>query len=110
MKKLNFFVSVLLMREENRWVAQCLEYDIAAQADSISGVKKAFSKAFVSQVAVNVRHGKKPLQDVPKAPDFYRQMFKKAERLVDRPMFAMPYQLIPEVDVKAKAKEMRIAA
>jgi hypothetical protein len=47
---------------------------------------------------------------VPKAPALYHQLFKKAERLVDRPMFAMPNQLIPEVDVQAKAKEMRIAA
>jgi hypothetical protein len=110
MKKLSFSVSVLLLREENHWVAQCLEYDIAAQADTLTGVKKAFSKAFVSQVAVNVRHGKKPLEDVPKAPAFYRQLFRKGMRLVDRPMFALPNQLIPEVDVHAKAKEMRIAA
>lgn len=110
MKKLNFSVSVLILREENRWVAQCLEYDIAAQADTIPGVKQAFSKAFVSQVAVNIRHGKKPLQDVPKAPQFYWQQFKNAELFADRPEFTTPKPLIPEVNVVAKAKEMRIAA
>ena len=107
MKRLDFSVTVLLLREENRWVAQCLEHDIAAQSDTIPGVKRAFAKAFVSQVAVNIRHGKKPLEDVPKAPDFYLDLFKKGERLADR---KLPKSVIPEVKVKVEAKEMRIAA
>lgn len=108
MKKLSFAVSVLIFREANRWVAQGLEYDIAAQADSIPAVKKAFFRAFFSQAAVNVENGKEPLEDVPEAPAFYRDEFKKAERLADSPEFKIKK---PVAGVKAvKVKDMRIAA
>jgi hypothetical protein len=109
MKRLEFSVTVLFIREEARWVAQCLEYDIAAQADTIAGAKRAFSKAFVSQVATNIRHGKRPLQDVPKAPGFYFDLFKKGERLADR---TLPKPVIPDskIDVVPRVKELRIAA
>lgn len=107
MKNLKFKVSVLVLREENKWVAQCMEYDISAQADSLAGVKYAFAKAFVSQVAVNLHFKKKPLQDVPKTPSFYKKFFKDAERLANP---ALPKPVIGETRITAQASDMRIAA
>ena len=108
MKTYNFDVSVLLLREENRWVAQCLEYDVAAQADTISEVKNAFEKAFCSQLAVNVSHGFEPMQSVPKAPTFYHKWFEKAEPLSDRPTYRR--HIGKGLEISTHMKEMRIAA
>ena len=105
MKNLEFAVSVLIFREENKWVAQGLEYDIAAQADSIPAVQLALAKAVLSQAAVNVEHGKEPFEDVPEAPSRYRVEFEKAQRLADSPEFKgkKPVRSV-------KLKDMRIAA
>src|SRR5690349_3769953 len=86
----NLSFNVVLLREENRWVAQCLEYDIAAQSDSIPGVKHAFQRAFVTQVKVNLAHNKSALQDVPAAPAYYRQLFEQGEPLANPPEITMP--------------------
>jgi hypothetical protein len=108
MKKYNFDVSVLLVREDNRWVAQCLEYDVAAQADTIPEVKNAFERAFACQVAVDVCHGHEPMQNVPKAPKFYHEWFEKAEVLSDRPSYRQ--HMGKGLEIQTHMKEMRIAA
>lgn len=108
MKTYNFDVSVLLLREENRWVAQCLEFDVAAQADTIAEVKNAFERAFVSQVAVNVCNGHDAMHNVPKAPKFYHEWFEKAEPLSDKPSYRQ--HIGKGLEISTHTKEMRIAA
>ena len=101
-RKEKFSVTVLLLQEEGKWVAQCLEHDIAAQADTIKGVQQAFVKAFASQACVNIHHGKKPMEDVPPAPAVYRKSFKQALKVQAPVLPGSPF-----VDVQAK--EMAVA-
>ena len=93
-------VTVLLLQEQGKWVAQCLEHDVAAQADTLSGVKQAFVKALASQACVNIHHGKKAMEDVPQAPDFYFELFRKGMK-IEKP--ALPQTTRPGVDVQVKA-------
>lgn len=60
-----FSVSVLLTEENGIYLAQCIEYDIAAQGSSIEKAKRAFEKTIVGQIILDIQYGKKPLEGIP---------------------------------------------
>jgi len=112
-RSFNFNVSILLVREEDRWVAQCLDYDIAAQGRSLSDVKQAFAKMFIGQILVDLHHSVEPLSTFSRAPEKYWKQFEHAERLADKQPFLMPQSALPSGSpymVKAMASDLRIAA
>lgn len=74
-------LSVLLLKENNTWVAQCLEHDIAAQAKTIKDVKTAFEKTVTGQCFLDLQRGSDPLASIGPAPGFYRPLFDSAEKL-----------------------------
>ncbi len=110
MTQYNFSVSVVLLREGERWAAQCLEWDIAAQGKSIPKVMDALEQTFVGQVIVDLRAGKQPLEGIPQAPRFYWNAFKDAPRLEDRRPFYLGENVPPAFMIRAAADDMRIAA
>lgn len=110
-KTLDFKLSVLLLREGDTWVAQCLEYDIAAQGKTIPAVKEAFARTFAGQVFVDLHHQAEPLCGFSQAPREYWDQFQRAERLADRqPIFIPTESLPPAFMVHAMADDLRIAA
>jgi len=102
----SFSISILLRQEGKVWAAQCLEYDIAAQGETIPLAKYAIEKAFVGQVIVDLSTGNQPLADIPPAPRVYWQEFESGERLADRKSFFIPTPFM----FRAAVEEMRIAA
>lgn len=72
-------LNLLLMNHQGTWVLQCLQYDIAAQGETIDAAKRAFARAFLGQVIVNIEHGKEAMADVPRAPTEYWDRFRKAK-------------------------------
>jgi hypothetical protein len=101
-----FTVSVLIRNEGRGWVAQCLEYDIAAQGETIADAKAALERTFVSQVAIDFAFGIPALSQVAAAPREYWRLFEKSERLCERKPFYIP----PPYRVRATAEDMRICA
>jgi len=93
--KSNYELSVLLICEGGRWVAQCLEYDFTAQGKSMNKAMDSFAKSFAGQVFMDVQHGKEPLEDFTKAPVEYWDIFHKASKLQDRTAIRVPEQFIP---------------
>ena len=73
--------TVLVLREESLWCAQCLEHDIAAQGETID---KAVEELFVSLVAQAIAQDQagQSLHDLPKAPDRYWREFRRANTKV----------------------------
>ena len=69
---------VLFLSEGKTWVAQCIEYDIAAQGHTFEEVQKNFERTFVGHILLDLSRGKEPLEDIPPAPDFYRERFERA--------------------------------
>ena len=69
---------VVLIREENLWVAQCLEFDIAAQGATIIEAQSSFVRTFVGQALLDVAAGKRPFADFKPAPDWYVEQFEAA--------------------------------
>ena len=113
MDKIEFNVSILLKKEgmgdQSGWVAQCLEYDIAAQGKTIAAAKIAFEETFVGQIMVDIVHNKQPLEGIQKAPKEYWNEFKKGEQLADnRRPFYLPETIPPAFVIQAVANDMRV--
>ena len=105
----NLSVSVLVFQEESVWIAQCLEYDIAAHGDSLTAVREAFAKVFAGQIAVDVHHGDEPLAGFSPAPKEYWDKFKLAERLAEPQPIFLP-DVPPAFMIRAMAGDLRISA
>ena len=110
-QSITFKLSVLLLREGETWVAQCLEYDLAAQGKSLAEVKDAFAKTFCGQIMVDLHHAVEPLGSFAQAPKRYWYLFKNAERLADRQHLPIPQEAIPPAYmIRAMADDIRICA
>ncbi len=71
-------VHVVFFQEEGTWVAQCVEYDIAAFASTLAALPRAFERAVAANVCANADMHRDPLTGIPKAPSRYRDMFEQA--------------------------------
>ncbi|OLE51961.1 MAG: hypothetical protein AUG51_20425 [Acidobacteria bacterium 13_1_20CM_3_53_8] len=101
-------VRVLFLREGDSYVAQCLEYDIAAQGKTMPEVKRAFELTLAGQMELDVRSGKQPFEGIPKAPDTYWEMFDKALKLEDEEPISLPKGVPPPFVVSEIVKELRV--
>lgn len=67
-------LSVLLFHdaEIDAWVAQCIEFDIAAQGDSRDNALDALGEKLIFQVVDDAERGRKPLGQFRPAPQAIR--------------------------------------
>lgn len=72
-------VRVVAFQDGDLWVAQCVEYDIAAFAKHLLKLPAALDRAILSNVCVNADAGHKGLEGIPRAPKIFEQLFKAAE-------------------------------
>lgn len=63
---------VLVVQEDGRWLAVCLEHAVTASGDSFQQVHERFITAMVGQVAMDLRQGIAPLSRTPRAPEAYQ--------------------------------------
>ena len=76
--------------QEGEWLcAQCLEYDLVAQAKSLRQLSKALQRLIVGHVAVRLRHKQQPFRDLPRAPEKYWAMFRRSRLTLPAPMFRL---------------------
>ena len=108
-KKISFSVSVLLMKEDDFWVAQGLEFDVAAQGKTIQDAKNSFERTFIGQILVDVLNGEEPLSQVPRAPERYWAEFNGGERLRDRQVMPIPESIPPAYMIAPVTAELRVA-
>jgi hypothetical protein len=76
-------IRVLLLKEgtDSSWVAQGLDYDIAAQGESIGEALGNFQAVFQGQVALDLQKGREPLAGKKAAPPWYWQALEQAKPL-----------------------------
>lgn len=76
--------------QEGEWLcAQCLEYDLVAQAKSLRQLSRALQRLIVGHVAVRLRHNQQPFRDLPRAPEKYWAMFRQSRLKLPAPMFKL---------------------
>jgi hypothetical protein len=64
-------VSVLLHRDGETWVAQCLEYDVAVQGRNKDEAQQRFLRALTSQIGLDLAEDRAPLSNLSPAPKRY---------------------------------------
>ncbi len=62
-------VSAILFEEGDWWSAQCLEYDIAAQAKTLSGLLYEVERVLISHLCIAEELGRKPFEGLEPAPN-----------------------------------------
>ncbi len=82
-------LDILFIKDGDRWVAQCLQYDIAAQGDTIPEAKNAFEYAFATEMAYLVET-ERSLDDLDSAPvhlwNIYRNQSSALEPIPAQPV------------------------
>lgn len=76
-------IRAVLLAEGEWWSAQCLEYDIAAQARSQAALLIELHRVLVAHILISRELGRAPFQNLPRAPQRYWDMFEAAEELTD---------------------------
>ena len=74
--------AVLFQEDDGQWSAQCLEYDIAAQAKSLPDLCYELERVIVSHVMVSRELKQEPFVGYEPAPRLYWDMFERAELTV----------------------------
>lgn len=96
-------ISAILIQEEKGWSAQCLEYDIAVQANNLTDLHYEFERALVGHISVSLELGKTPFEDLKPAPRKYWDMFNRSHHSLEGPRFPFrPSYPLPE-------RELRVA-
>jgi hypothetical protein len=70
-------IRVLLAREGDQWVAQCLEYDIGAQARNLDELRERLMVALVLERQESLRRHGRAFAGIDPAPQFYHDLWDK---------------------------------
>ena len=69
-------VRAVLYEDGGVWVAQCIEYDIAAFAETLSALPRAFERAVAANLSANADIGRKGLEGIPPAPKRFAALYE----------------------------------
>jgi hypothetical protein len=76
-------VQALLIEKEDGWIAQCLEYDIVAQAQTFTGVNQELERILVSHIAVSLELGRTPFAGFKPAPRRFWDAFERTRTRIE---------------------------
>ena len=98
-----FNLSILFFEHDNGWSAQCLEYDIATQAESLGALYREVERVLTAHLGIAKEKGRIPFEGLPKAPDRYWEIFKNSDLELNRSenSLSSPYAgtLVPSIRV-----------
>ena len=97
------YLSVLFIPRDGFWVAQSLEYDLAAQGRTVDEAKHAFEQTLIGQIMLDKRQGRPPLDHLPPASDRYWDAFRQvAAQFLKTELLSVP-DILPAFMVQAIA-------
>ena len=102
---------LLIFREGSWFVAQCLEYDIAAQARTLMDVQYEFERILAGRFFTAKKLGVDPFEGIPPAPEEYRELFnnvKKTLRVEFKQIEAFPKNIMPPPFMLPENAEARL--
>lgn len=70
-------IRVVFFCEGEKWVAQCLEYDIGAQASDLDTLQTLFSVVLEAEVQESVQRHGRMFEGIPRAPRRFEEMWTK---------------------------------
>jgi len=98
-------IRAVVFREEGRWVAQCLEYDIATQDDSMDGLYDRLGRVLAAYLGLAAEPGADPFAGIPPAPKRYWEMYRGARLRLQpvAPARDSEASRVPALDLRAVA-------
>lgn len=73
----NSLIRVIAFREGDAWIAQCLEFDICAQAPDLDELRARIDATIEAEHAHSVAAGRQPFEGLDPAPDHFQAMWDK---------------------------------
>jgi hypothetical protein len=99
-------VHIVVYQQGGQWLAQCLEYDIGAQANCVDDVLYELQRALIGRELAAQRFGIDGVEPLPAAPQRFWDMWKQARITVpaeDEP-FRLPHPaFLPKREVRLLA-------
>ena len=101
----NFTISVLAFQEGEWWSAQCLQYDVAAQAKSLPDLFYELERTLMGYFVVATELGETPFAGIGPAPQKFWDIFQESPIRVEhtRMPFRLPQSLpldfLPDIRV-----------
>jgi hypothetical protein len=96
-------VRVVVFHEENMYVAQCLEYDIATQAPDIEAVLDRLDLTLEAECQMSIEATGTPLAGIPPAPIYFHTLWEKGSVAITRKNLSLERHLPSFNVVLAKA-------
>jgi len=84
MSKGSSTIRVLLIEKEDGWIAQCLDYDMVAQAKPFADLLPELQRLVVSHVAASLELGREPFAGFNRAPQKYWDLYDRAPTRIER--------------------------
>lgn len=106
MPKKQVDVRAVVFKSGDHWVVQCLEYDVAAQAETVKDVPYQFERAMVAHMVIARENNIEPFENIPKAPARYWTMFESGVKL-DAPTTTHTFTV--NAPVEPSVSEMRVS-
>lgn len=78
-------VHAIVFQEGDWWSAQCLEYDIAAQAHSLSELRHEIERVLTAHVVLAKRQDREPFAGMRRAPEKFWEMYERARLVPNSP-------------------------
>ena len=73
-------IRVIFFKDGDLWCAQCLEYDIGAQAADLDTVRRRFDMALSIERKTSIELCGKPYAGIDPAPEHFHEMWEKRSR------------------------------
>ena len=67
---------MVIFKDGNWWIAQCLNYDIAALAGTLEDVLYEIQRMLVGRIIMAEKLGIDPFEGIPPAPKWYRDIIE----------------------------------
>jgi hypothetical protein len=77
-------LNVIAYQEGEWWCAQCLEYDLAAQARTLPDLHYEFEMIVHSHIAISLELGQEPFEGLKPAPQKFWEMYENSKMHIER--------------------------
>jgi hypothetical protein len=91
MEAISDTIRVIVFQDTGTWVAQCLEYDIGAQAPDLDTLRDRLEATLKAEFLESVDRHKKPFAGIDPAPERFHRMWERRSRSVG--MEPMPWAI-----------------
>ena len=78
-------IRIIVFRDGDSWIAQCLEYDICAQASDLDELRSRIAATIEAERDFSRQSGKKPFEGIAPSPKHYFDMWEKRSTFTSGP-------------------------